>query len=83
MSAGGGPGADGLGQRVVVTLLPGPGIVRPHRRGQRLQHCGHHRGALGGQVAGDDTCPGERGLDTDLAVLTWSSPPVRAGRPIR
>ena len=37
-------------KRIVITLLTGPGVLRPHRRGQRLQDGGDDGGALGGQV---------------------------------
>jgi hypothetical protein len=56
-------------QRVVVALVFGTGVRGAPRRPQRLQDRGEHRGAPGGQVAGEDPGPGERGLDPDLAVF--------------
>ncbi len=53
----------------MIALLAGPGVLRAHRRGQRLQHRGHHRRALRRQVPRDDPGTAERGLDRDLAVL--------------
>jgi hypothetical protein len=55
--------------RVVVALVFGTGVRGAPRRPQRLQDRGEHRRAPGGQVAGEDPGPGERGLDPDLAVF--------------
>jgi hypothetical protein len=56
-------------ERVMVTLITGPGVLRAHRGRQSAQHRGHHRRALRSQVPGDDASPGERGLHPELAVL--------------
>ena len=67
--AGGHQTAHGLLQRIVIALLTAPGVLGAHRRGQRLQDGGDHRGAFGGQVPGDDPGAGERRLHPELAVL--------------
>ena len=67
------PGADQpvhrLFQRVVVPLGVTAGVLRAARGGQRLQDGADQRGALGGQVPGEDPGPLERGLQPDGAVL--------------
>ena len=56
-------------QRVMVTLVFRPGVLRTGRRGQGVQHRGDHRGAFGGEVPGDHPRAAERGLEPDLPVL--------------
>ena len=60
--------AHRLGERVVVALRPGPQILAPGRCCQRVQHRLHHRRALWGQVAADDSGPVKGGLERDAPV---------------
>ena len=66
------PGGDqplhGLVQRIVVPLGVTAGVLRAGRGGQRVQHRGHHRGALRREVAGQHPGAVERGLQLDRPV---------------
>ena len=55
-------------QRVVAALRLAPDILRPGRRGQRIQHRAHDGRALRGQVPGQHPGAAERGLHPDGPV---------------
>ena len=67
------PGGDQpphrLLQRVMAALRLAPGILRPGRGRQRIQHRAHDRGALRGQVPGQHPGAPERGLQPHGPVL--------------
>ena len=65
---GRGQAAHRLLQPVVIPLLPGPGVLRPGRGGQRIQHRADDRGALRGQVPGQDARALEGGLQPHAAI---------------
>ena len=67
--AAGGQPAHRLLQSVVITLLPGPGVLRAQGGGEGLQDRADHGGAVRGQVTGEDPGAGEGGLDPDPPVL--------------
>ena len=71
--SGSSPGRDQaahrLGQRVVVPLRLGPGVLGPGRGGQRVQHRGDRLGAFRGQVPGQDPGALERGDQPHRPVI--------------
>jgi len=64
--------AHGLVQRIVVALGVGPGVLRAGRGGQGVQHLGHYRGALRGQVATHNSRAAEGGLQPYRAVVEFA-----------
>ena len=60
--------AHRLLQRVVVPLLPGPGVLGAGRGGQRIQHRRHDRGALRSQVPVQHASTLERRLQPHAPV---------------
>src|SRR5258706_2064960 len=74
--------AECLLERVVVTLDPASGVLRPGFLAQRLQYRGEGYGAAAGEVAVQPPGPAQRGGEPQRPVLEtviWL--PVRAGGP--
>jgi len=58
-----------LAERVVIPLLMAPGIFRPGRGGQRVQHRPDDRRAFRAEITGQDPGAAERGLQPHRAVV--------------